>query len=424
MADNIIKKPLVSVVKKTIITKIANPIQLTNPIRNDSVNNVIVKSNEGTIYLLKMCDTSGRCIYKVGKSINFDNRYKNYNYADILTLVKSTNIDDDEKEIIKIFNKNFTLDKGNEFFIHNNENNVMFVFMNYFNRKYDKQNIKIVYSTNETQYKEYKFSLLGVQVPDRKDPYCEFYYLTGAHVKHFLKIKQFGLNLKIDHSHIDNMVSDLLESTNPCFFGHIGIIEYNDYNSNTIDNLIEVIDGHHRIMALEKIFAMKPDFNISLWVGLHKSDNPDSEQTRTIFKKYNQLKPFIVDVSISEISGKIIAELNKKFSSADYIFIKDSEYVCRPSVKKCTINKMIQRRLETLKKEKNIEYNKVNVPNIIKKFEECNTLFSSKNIDWFSSDTVYKNKKAISQNMLDYGKKYKCCLALVEVNALVDNCIL
>jgi hypothetical protein len=99
---------------------------------------------------------------------------------------------------------------------------------------------------------------------------------------------------------------------------------------------------------------MKPDFNISLWVGLHKSDNPDSEQTRTIFKKYNQLKPFIVDVSISEISGKIIAELNKKFSSADYIFIKDSEYVCRPSVKKCTINKMIQRRLETLKKEKNL----------------------------------------------------------------------
>ena len=28
-------------------------------------------------------------------------------------------------------------------------------------------------------------------------------------------------------------------------------------------------------------------------------------------EKYNQLKPFIVDVSISEISGKIITELNK-----------------------------------------------------------------------------------------------------------------
>jgi hypothetical protein len=403
--------------KKSAIT----PIKKEEKICKETDKNK--KMCDGTIYLLKMCDTSGRCIYKVGKSINFDNRFKNYNYADILTLVKSNNIDEDEKQIIKIFNDNFTLDKGNEFFIHSNENAIIAKFMTYFNNKYADQNISFDYSTSDPQYKEYKQSLLGVDFPNRTDPSCDFYYLTSDQVKHFIKIKKFGLNLKIDSSHIDNIISELLESPTPCLFGHIGIIEYNDYKSQTIDNLIELIDGHHRIEALNKIFAKKPDFNIALWVGLHRSDNPDSDQTRYIFKKYNQLKPFIIDISISEISGRIITELNKKFSSDAFVFIKDSEYVYRPSVKKCTLNKMIQRRLEVLKKEKNIKYNSLVIPDIIKKFGECNTLFSSKPLSWFSTDTIYKNKKAISQNMLDNGKKYNCYLALVEMNSVVDNCI-
>ena len=46
----------------------------------------------GIIYLLKMCDTNNKCIYKVGRTINFENRLKNYNYCDILTLIRSNNI--------------------------------------------------------------------------------------------------------------------------------------------------------------------------------------------------------------------------------------------------------------------------------------------------------------------------------------------
>ena len=389
--------------------------------KTDNIDKVI-KCTEGTIYLLKMCDTSGKCIYKVGKSINFDNRYKNYNYADILTLVKSSNIDIDEKNIIKIFNENFTLDKGNEFFIHNNENNIISKFMTYFSNKYDQEHIKFTYTTKDSQYKEYKFSLLGVK-PNRTDPLCDFYYLTGKQVKNFLKIKRFGLNLKINESHINNMKADLLASTIPSFCNHIGIIEYTDYKSNNIDNLIEIIDGHHRIITLEKIFKENPDFNISLWIGLHKSDNPNGEKTRDIFKKYNQLKPFIVDISITEITGNIITELNTKFNTPNYTFIEDSEYVCRPSIKKCNINKIIQQHLETLQLTHKIEYNKINIPNIIKKFDINNKLFNTKNLDWFLTDPIYKNKKAITQNMLDRSKKHNCYLALVDLHTLIQNCI-
>ena len=33
---------------------------------------------KGYIYLIKMCDTNHRTIYKIGKSTNFDKRLNNY----------------------------------------------------------------------------------------------------------------------------------------------------------------------------------------------------------------------------------------------------------------------------------------------------------------------------------------------------------
>lgn len=377
----------------------------------------------GIIYLLKMCDTSNKCIYKVGRTINFDNRLKNYNYCDILTLIRSNNIVEDEKQIINKFNKECKLDKGNEFFTHADENFVMSLFMNYFNNKHQKLNIKMYYSSNEIEYKTYKDSLLGNNLPNRSDPTCEFYYLTDSQVKKFLKIKQYGLNLKIDSDHVKNMMNELLNNDKPHFFGHIAIIEYNDYKSDTIDNLIELIDGHHRIDCLKKIYELKPDFKISLWVGLHKSDNPNSLLTHSIFKKYNLLKPFIIDVDISEVSGKIINEINSKFNNGIFTLIKDSEYVCRPSIKKTTINTMIQQKLEKLYKATKIKYKDVNIQKIIDKFLEHNTLFSTKDFLWFNNDLNFKNKKPISQKMLTDAIQYKCYLALVDVKVLIDKCI-
>jgi hypothetical protein len=57
---------------------------------------------EGYIYLIKMCDTNNRTIYKVGRTIDFYRRYNDYNYAKILNFCISSNIDNDEYEIIKL----------------------------------------------------------------------------------------------------------------------------------------------------------------------------------------------------------------------------------------------------------------------------------------------------------------------------------
>ena len=93
---------------------------------------------KGYIYLLKMCDTSHRTIYKPGKSVNFYKRYKEYNYAEILTFIISDDITKDENEIIKIFNINCKLDTGREFFLAKDDNFVLKLFMDYFMNKINR----------------------------------------------------------------------------------------------------------------------------------------------------------------------------------------------------------------------------------------------------------------------------------------------
>ena len=92
-------------------------------------------NTKGYIYLIKMCDTNYRTIYKIGKSANFDKRIKNYNYVEILNFIRSDNIDNDEKEIITIFKLKCKIDKGREFFTAIDDNFILKLFINYFNNK-------------------------------------------------------------------------------------------------------------------------------------------------------------------------------------------------------------------------------------------------------------------------------------------------
>ena len=93
---------------------------------------------KGCIYLLKMCDTIHNIIYKVGKSINFYKRFKQYYYAEILTFIISDDITKDENEIIKLFNINCKLETGREFFSAKDDNFVLKLFMDYFTNKINR----------------------------------------------------------------------------------------------------------------------------------------------------------------------------------------------------------------------------------------------------------------------------------------------
>jgi hypothetical protein len=94
--------------------------------------------NTGHIYLLKMCDTNHRIIYKIGKSINFYKRYKRYHYADIVILINSDDITTDKIEIKKLFHQNCTLDKGRDYFTSRDDYFTSNLILRYFSEKYNR----------------------------------------------------------------------------------------------------------------------------------------------------------------------------------------------------------------------------------------------------------------------------------------------
>ena len=98
----------------------------------------------GHIYLVNMADLIKNVYYKIGKSINVDKRIKKYDYANIVSIVKSDNIDYDESELLKIFNKNCTLDKGREYFTGESDEFMLKLFIDYFiNKKCESKTIKV-----------------------------------------------------------------------------------------------------------------------------------------------------------------------------------------------------------------------------------------------------------------------------------------
>jgi hypothetical protein len=104
--------------------------------------------SKGHIYLVNMADLINNVYYKIGKSININKRIKKYDYGNIINFMKSDNIDYDESQLLKIFNKNCTLDKGREYFKCESDEFILELFINYFvnkikkNKKGKKSNIK------------------------------------------------------------------------------------------------------------------------------------------------------------------------------------------------------------------------------------------------------------------------------------------
>ena len=60
---------------------------------------------KGHIYLVNMADLINNVYYKIGKSINLNKRIKKYDYGNIVSIMKSDNIDYDESELLKITNQ-------------------------------------------------------------------------------------------------------------------------------------------------------------------------------------------------------------------------------------------------------------------------------------------------------------------------------
>jgi len=279
----------------------------------------------------------------------------------------------------------------------------------------------IRYTNTDEKYLRYKAKLLGKCL--RKDKYCEFYYLEDEKIGYFCnEIKTYGVNLKIEEKHIQELFEQIITDEEPYLVNNIALVEYEDYRTSDYNCLIEVIDGHHRfIEALRKVYDFKPDFKLGIWICLHKSNNPNNIMTRLLFKKYNSLKPFIVDINISEMSSDIIQALNHKFGRGDYIPIENKKYVRRPSICESVINTFFQKQLEIIKRNELLTMN-LDITKILQKFEYYNTLFSRKTIDYFNDRLNVFSGKDVSDRMVENARRNNFYLGLVDIDELVKKC--
>ena len=284
-----------------------------------------------------------------------------------------------------------------------------------------------IYNVKSPEYLEYKKNIFSSDKPTHSDAELDYYYISGSkNVKKFINLKKYGKNLEIVEEHVKQIAHNLEIDENPKIYSPITIIEYHNYNTDSVKNIAEIIDGHHRILALESIYKKKPNFKIDIRINIIKSDFPDSPRTNTIFRKFNIIKPFIVDFDILDTTELIVKALNLKFSNNKFEFIKDTdENIRRPTIKLKEIHGYIQQRLNELKITKKINYNDISFENIITEFERYNNIFSTQNIERFNNDKIFKDgsKTKISELMFNKAVKYNCFIGLVNLKVLIEKCI-
>jgi hypothetical protein len=298
-----------------------------------------------------------------------------------------------------------------------NENSEEFLdALNYFN-----------YESNE--YKEYKVSILGTV--SRKDCKCSFYHFSDSinidKIKAFSKIKTYSMNYQLNNNHIEKIIRQIEDANELYFVNPIAVIEYTNHYTDNKQNLIEIIDGHHRIKVLRKILKKHPNMKINFWVQTYKAPKPNSIEAITIFNQYNNTKPFNIILDLLDFKLLLVAKLNGEFNKNDNNFavIRDSNSaVYRPYIKQKDFCDELEKRIITQIEVTRKDLVSDNVDKIFNNFITYNKTLFDKDDKYFNDKTNSSySGKPISEKQYETAKANKCMLGLVKLDFLISHCV-
>lgn len=283
---------------------------------------------------------------------------------------------------------------------------------------------------NNARYKSYKKRILGTLIPAREDSHSEFYLLkTYDQIKIFIsRIKSFSLNYKLVNEHVETITRQILLDKEIYITSPIALVEYNSYQSNEVENLIEILDGHHRIESLKNIFELDrtkriniKSWNMEIWIQIYKTDIPDGEITKTLFKKFNNVKPFPVNKDIFDIKLIVLAKLDDIFPKT----IRDSETRCnRPYIRKHNIAMEIEEQIRKQLDISNKDLGSINIDDIIERFTTLNRNLITKSLCWFNDKTKdHYYKSQLSESTYNTAIINGIMIGLVDVKYLISQCI-
>lgn len=282
------------------------------------------------------------------------------------------------------------------------------------------------FTSADNQYLEYKAKLLGKVEPDRTDKYCDFYLCNDIQqIKYFVKnINKYPFNTDLSIEHISNITKKINKTKELYFVNPIALVEYANISMDSYKNLIELIDGHHRLQCLENVLNNfeYDEINFTFWIQVYKCYS--EKESAELFRKYNSCKPFAINLGLIDLITLMIDKLNTQFNFHKFEFIKNTkERANRPSFSKKEFSEKIKSRLEEqLKTTNKDDYNDIDLDNIISKFINYNKSLQSETLEWFNLKCK-KDSSKITENIYKKAKANKCMLGLLPLEDLIIQCV-
>ena len=275
-----------------------------------------------------------------------------------------------------------------------------------------------LYDIDSPEYKKYLKKILGKKTHIDNDKDFRTFTLTDKTKTFIDNIPEYSYNLEISEEHWKEIAESLKSEEKPKINSEFTVVEFTKLKTKDKKSLCVLFDGHHRYKALQEIYKVNPKIIIKIRICVIQSDLPGSIDTNILFKKYNKIKPFIVEFDKSDITIKIINILNIKFSCITFKFIKTQSHANRPSITTSKLNTAIINRLSELSRRFQINYNDIDIDSYIKHFEIYNKKLAKKDKDYFKSID-----KSITDKMVETAKKANCFLGLVNIDMVVRECI-
>lgn len=286
------------------------------------------------------------------------------------------------------------------------------------------------------QYKKYKKHILTTLAPARSDSHVEFYILRGyKDVQNFISnIKEYACNFKIHPEHVESITRQFNPTDPIHFLAPISLVEYQNYKSVEPNCLIEIIDGHHRIHALKTLLdtkmlgGIKRSRAVEIWIQVIKADNPDGSETHSLFKKFNNTKPFPINKNIQDVKMLIIVKLSKAFDNGNFALVKDNTTkTFRPHINKGKLSEEIDKQIQKQMDISRVDLADINVDLIIERFKNYNLTLLEKPSDWFNKkneDQYYGLPIQPDSNIYLKALENQCMLGLIKLEYLISQCIM
>lgn len=304
---------------------------------------------------------------------------------------------------------------------------------------YETANEDELFDTKSSKFRKYRQSILG-SLESQFDGYCESYKLEDlVEIREFVnKINEYTLNDELDKTHINYFIDTIVKNKGIYFLDRISLVQYDKHSTQEPESLIEIINGHHRIEALKKFFAITQrtelvNYKITLRLDIYHLDNPNSENTMKLFKAFNAVRPQKTLWPAKELTRRIIILLGITFNnkSRHFVFIKDNEaWTKKPSIHgKTFANKLetrIKEQLKTVKHITDANAHNCDITKIIDKFITYNDELKTNSLEWFNDIRQrgkIDNGKIITAEIFERAKKVNCYLGFVLLEYLINQCV-